>query len=181
MIGRVEGLRRLHDEIPQSNLIKHLIATECVMRGLAARLGEDEELWGITGLMHDLDYARTANDPERHARMSVEMLKGDLPDASLQAILAHCGHVPAVSRMDKAIRCADPVTGLITAAAMMHPTKKLAVVDVPFLMKRYKEKRFAAGANREQIAECTQLGIELEEFLEIALRSMQGAAEELGL
>jgi len=181
MIGREEGLRRLHDEIPQPNLIKHLIATESVMRGLATRLGEDEELWGITGLMHDLDYTRTADDPERHARMSVEMLEGDLPDASLQAILAHCGHVPAVSQMDKAIRCADPVTGLITAAAMMHPAKKLAAVDVPFLIKRFKEKRFAAGANREQIAECKLLDIELEEFLKLALTSMQGAAEELGL
>jgi predicted hydrolase (HD superfamily) len=109
------------------------------------------------------------------------MLKGDLPEDSLQAILAHCGHVPAESLLDKAIRCADPVTGLITAAGMMHPSKKLSAVDVPFLMKRFKEKRFAAGANRDQIAECQLLGLELEEFLGIALNSMQGVAEELGL
>jgi len=181
MLTREEGLRRLHEEIPQANLIKHLIATESVMRGLAERFGEDADLWAITGLMHDLDYSRTADDPERHARLSVEMLADDLPQSSLRAILAHCGHVPAESLMEKAIRCADPVTGLITAATMMHPSKKIAAVDLPFLLKRFKEKRFAAGASREQIAECALIGLELDDFLTIALTLMQGASEELGL
>ena len=151
------------------------------MGGLAEKLGEDLELWSRTGLLHDLDYAQTVDDPARHALLSVEMLKDDLPSEGLHAILAHCGHVPALSTIDKAIRCADLVTGLITAAALMHPSKKLAFLDGTFLLKRFKEKRFAAGANREQIAECEIIGISLEDFLGLSLTAMQGASEELGL
>jgi putative nucleotidyltransferase with HDIG domain len=181
MIDRPSALEMLHREIPQVNLIKHLIATEAVMKGLAEEFGEDVELWGRTGLLHDLDYARTMDDPARHARLSVEMLGSEMPDTSLHAILAHCGHIPAESRLDKALRCADPVTGLITAAALMHPSRKLAAVEIGFLMKRFKEKRFAAGADRDQIAECQGIGLDLEKFLTLALWSMQAAAEELGL
>jgi len=181
MIGREEALEMLRREIPQVNLIKHTIAVEAVMRGMARRLGGDEEIWSRAGLLHDLDYAHTMEDPERHARMSVEMLQGALPEPALRAILAHCGHIPAVSPMEKAIRCADPVTGLITAAVFMHPARKLAALDVGFLMKRFKEKRFAAGANREQISECEGLGLSLEEFLNLALASMQESAADLGL
>lgn len=181
MIEREAGLELLRKEIAQVNLIKHMLATEAVMKGLANRFAADRELWGMTGLMHDLDYARTVDKPEKHARVTVEMIGTDMPEESLQAILAHCGQIPAVSLMDKALRCADPVTGLITAAALMHPSKKLAAVDVPFLMKRFKEKRFAAGADREQMAECRSFGLELDEFLAISLASMQGIAEELGL
>jgi uncharacterized protein len=181
MINRDEAMRLLRAEIPQINLIKHLIAVEAVMRALARHLAADEEVWSRAGLLHDLDYAKTMDDPSRHARMSVEMLKGQLPEDALHAILAHCGHVSAESIMDKAIRCADPVTGLITAAALMHPSKKLANVELPFLQKRFKEKRFAAGADREQIAECRLVGLELEQFLALALNAMQGVSEDLGL
>jgi len=181
MITRKEALDLLHQEIPQPNLIKHVLAVEAVMTGLARRLGGDEEVWSRAGLLHDLDYAHTMDNPERHGRMSVEMLTGRLPQDALQAILAHCGHIEANTAMDKAIRCADPVTGLIVAAALMHPDRKLASVDVHFLLKRFKEKRFAAGADREQIAECRNLGLELEEFLSLALMAMQGASQELGL
>lgn len=181
MIAREAALERVTKEIVAPNLIKHSIATEAVMRGLAVRLGEDESLWGLTGLLHDLDYAQTFDKPELHARLSVKMLAGDLPEESLHAILAHCGQIEAESVMDWAIRCSDPVTGLVTAAVFMHPARNLAALDVGFLAKRYKEKRFAAGANREQIAECERIGVPLDEFLGIALTSMQAASTELGL
>lgn len=151
------------------------------MRGLARHLGQEEEVWARAGLLHDLDYARTADEPARHARLTVEMLAGQLPDEALHAILAHPGHVAAESLLDQALRCADPVTGLIAAAALMHPSKRLAGVDAPFLMKRFKEKRFAAGADRDQIACCREIGLELEQFLGMALTAMQEVAGELGL
>jgi len=181
MISRERALEMLRAEIPQVNLIKHVIAVEAVMRGLARRLGGEEEVWSRAGLLHDLDYARTVDNPEKHARLAVEMLKDELPADALQAILAHCGHVPAVSMMDKAIRCADPVTGLITASALMHPSRKLEGINVGFLAKRFKEKRFAAGADRDQIAECRNVGLELDEFLGLALDSMRESSGELGL
>jgi len=181
MISRDRALEMLRQEISQVNLIKHVIAVEAVMRGMARRLGGDEEVWSRAGLLHDLDYSRTVDKPEQHARLAVEMLKNELPPDALQAILAHCGHVAAVSPMDKAIRCADPVTGLITAAALMHPSRKLEGINVGFIAKRFKEKRFAAGADRDQIAECLNLGIELEDFLGLALDSMRESSEELGL
>jgi len=99
----------------------------------------------------------------------------------LQAIKAHSGNVPAVSFLDKAIVATDPVTGLIVAAALMHPEKKLAGVDTEFVLRRFKDKRFAAGANREQIQRCSELGLSLEEFLTICLQAMQCIAGQLGL
>jgi predicted hydrolase (HD superfamily) len=156
-------------------------AVEAVMRALAGCLGAEADLWGVTGLLHDLDYAETAEDPQRHARLTCQMLAGRLPDEALHAILAHCGHVPAETPMDWALYCADPTTGLIVAAALMHPSKKLGGLDAQFLLRRFNEKRFAAGADREQIKRCGELGLELEDFLGLSLAAMQGVAAELGL
>jgi len=140
------------------------------------------ESWGLAGLLHDLYYDETAKDMARHGYLSVEMLKEtDLPEEVLHAILAHPGHVERESLMDKALYCADPVTGLIVAAALIHPAKKLAPIDAKFLMNRFKEKHFAKGANRKQIAACSELGMELEEFLDVSLEAMKGISKELGL
>lgn len=135
----------------------------------------------MTGLLHDLDAEETAGDLARHTFITVEWLKDSLPPESLHAIAAHCHHKPAESSFDKAILCADPVTGLVTAAALMHPTRLLSNVSVEFLKKRFREKRFAAGANREQIAGCENLGLSLDEFLEVSLKAMQGISKDLGL
>ena len=152
------------------------------MRALARRFHQDEELWGLAGLLHDLDYDETAKDMARHGYKTVEMLQdSDLPQEVLHAILAHPGHVERESLMDKALYCADPVTGLIVAAALIHPAKKLEPLDVKFLMNRFKEKHFARGANRDQIQACQELGLSLEEFLGLALEAMKGISRELGL
>jgi putative nucleotidyltransferase with HDIG domain len=164
------------------NLFKHVLAVEGVMRGLAKHLGESVEDWGLAGLLHDFDYEETVNTPDRHTLVTEELLKDrDVPAPIIHAIKCHNDQAPRQSMMDKALYAADPVTGLIVAAALMHPEKKLRALDVDFIVRRFKDKRFAAGANRHQIRTCEDLGLSLSEFLGIALKSMQEIDTELGL
>lgn len=177
-----EGLKLMESMVTNKNLRKHMIATQACMRRLAKHFGEDEELWGFTGLIHDLDYDQTAQNPAQHGLIAADILKEKGIDESIiHAVKAHPGHVPVQSKLDKALYAVDPLTGLMVAAALMHPTKKLANLDTEFVLRRYNEKRFAAGANREQIATCTQLGLSLEEFIRLCLEAMQSVADQLGL
>jgi len=179
---RSDALALMRQHIQTVNLQKHVLAVEAVMRALAQRLGEDETMWGLAGLLHDLDFEYTKEQPERHTIQTLELLDSyNLAPEILHAIQAHAGHVPLESAMDKAIYCADPVTGFVVACALMHPTKKLVNVDVAFMTNRFKEKRFAAGANREQMVSCSSLGLELEEFLELSRKAMEEIADELVL
>ncbi len=181
-MNREEAHALLMRHVKNKNLRKHCLAVEAVMKALARHFGEDEGQWGLAGLLHDLDYDETANDMARHGYRTVEMLQDKgLSQEILHAILAHPGHVERESLMDKALYCADPVTGLIVAAALIHPAKRLEPLDVDFLIHRFKEKHFARGANREQIRACQELGLSLEDFLGIALEAMKGISEELGL
>ncbi|HBZ87054.1 MAG: phosphohydrolase [Candidatus Edwardsbacteria bacterium RIFOXYD12_FULL_50_11] len=181
-MDRQQAKELLEQTIPNKNLQKHMLAAEACMKGLAEHFGEDQDKWALAGLLHDLDYDRTANDFPNHGLVTAQMLEGqDISEDIIYAIKAHPGHVEAKSKMDFALYAVDPLTGLIVAAALMHPTKKLANVDVPFIMKRYKEKRFAAGANRDQIQTCDRLGLSLEDFIGKCLTAMQGIAPELGL
>ena len=182
MITREEALALVHENIKKPNLVKHVLAVEAIMRELAGKFEEDVDLWGIAGLLHDLDYEYTADKPEEHGYRTLEMLKGkDVPDEVLHAILAHVGHVNRDTLIDKAIYSVDPITGLIVASALMHPTKSLAGMDATFVGKRFKEKRFAAGANREAIASCKEMGLDLQDFIEISLEAMRKISDELGL
>ena len=139
-------------------------------------------MWGLAGLLHDLDYDETHRDMKKHGYKTVEILKEyGIPDTVLHAILAHPGHVERKTLMDKALYASDPVTGLIVAAALVHPEKKLEPLDVSFIMRRFKEKHFAKGANRDQIKSCEEMGLSLEEFLDIALKAMKRISKELGL
>jgi len=164
------------------NLFKHVLAVEAVMRGLARQLGEPEEKWGLAGLLHDLDYEETAGTPERHTLLTEELLEPyDLDPEIIHAIKCHNDKAPRESLMDRALYAADPVTGLVVAAALMHPDKKLASLDADFVLRRYKVKGFARGANREQIATCEEMGIDLRRFIEISLEAMQDIHRDLGL
>ena len=179
---REESLAVIEERVSNRNLLKHMLATEAVMRGLAERFGEDGEAWGLAGLVHDVDVEETAEAPERHGLVSAELLTGmGFSEEIVHAVKAHNEHVPCETLMDSALRAADPVTGLIVAAVLMHPSRKLAEVDVQFIMRRFGEKRFAAGASREQISSCEDMGVPLEEFLGVALAAMQGISGDLGL
>lgn len=182
MITRREAFELVEQHLTRNNLVKHVLAVEAIMRALAPRYGGDPEVWGMAGLLHDLDYEQTAAEPDRHGAVTLELIGDlDLPEQVRHAILAHCDRVERNSPADKAIYAADPVTGLIVASALMHPAKKLAAVDADFVGKRFRERRFAAGADREAIASCRELGLDLHEFLEISLAAMKGISDDLGL
>lgn len=179
---RDEALEWVKTELEKPNLIKHVLAVEASCRQLASRLGEDPDYWGMVGLLHDIDYQKTVDDPERHTRMAAQWLKErEFDDEFIYAVMAHAEHVEPKSKLDWTLLSVDPATGLVVAAALMHPSKSLAGLDVGFLMKRFREKRFAAGARRESIAACSNLGLSLEEFLGEVLLAMQGISNELGL
>jgi putative nucleotidyltransferase with HDIG domain len=181
-MNREEALSLVKSKVKGKNLVKHMLAVEAIMKKVAEHFNEDEKLWRLTGLLHDLDYDETVNDFDRHSLLTCEWLKDcELDDRILYAIKAHPGKVEPKSRMDWTLFAADPLSGLIVAAALMHPTKKLKNVTVEFVLNRFKEKRFAAGASREDIESCEKIGVSLEEFVKLALEGMQSIDAELGL
>ncbi len=183
MIDREAALDLLREPGPESHLVQHALASEAVMRALARHFGENEELWGLTGLLHDWDYPLTADEPARHGLESAEKLKDSLPEEALQAIRAHnaeCNGCTVNGRFDVALRCGETVTGLISAAALVRPTG-IDGMQVSSLKKKMKDKAFAASVSRECIRECTRAGVELDTFLELAIRSMKAIDSELGL
>lgn len=170
------------EKIGVNNLLKHILSVEAGMRRLAEHFGEDVELWSLTGLLHDLDYNETKNDEKRHTYLTAEWLAPyNLPEEMIYAIHAHPGHVPCKSRMDWALYSVDPTTGFIVACALMHPDKKLDVIDADFMTRRFKEKRFAAGATRENMAASSNLGLDLEQFLLLVHDGMMTIRDKLGL
>ncbi len=182
MMNRERALELLKEHVKTKNLIKHCLAVEAIMRALARHFGEDEEKWGLAGLIHDLDYEYTKNDPEKHCRVTLELLENeDVPQDVKDAILAHCGKKERETLMEKAIYAADPTSGFIVAAALIRPEKKLEVLDVEFLKRRFKEKAFAKGASREKMKSCEDFGMSLDEFFKISLEAMKSISEELGL
>jgi putative nucleotidyltransferase with HDIG domain len=183
-MDRTAALKAIQDNVKNENLIKHMLAAEAVMRELARRFGENEDDWGLAGLLHDIDIELTHADLTVHGKPGSQMARQlGAGEAVCHAILAHNAALaePCVSLMDKALFCTDPLTGLITAAALVRPDKKLARVEAKSLRKRFKEERFAAGANRTQMARCREIGLELEEFFELGLKAMKDIADDLGL
>lgn len=184
MMTRDEALKLLKTRLTNKNLLKHCYSCEVVMRYLAVHFGEDREKWALAGLLHDIDYDTTKDDPSRHSLLGAEILaEAGLPEDLVQAVRVHneMHGIPRVSLMDKCLFSTDPVTGLIVAGALIKPEKKIGAIDVDFLMKRFHEKAFARGADRETIAACSAFGMTLEEFLAISLEAMQSISQELGL
>jgi putative nucleotidyltransferase with HDIG domain len=183
-MNRAEALIAVRQNITNENLVKHMLATEAIMRVLARRFGENEEEWGLAGLLHDIDLGIIGDNMSTHGKRGAEMAKQlGASDTVCHAIICHNGAhgEPFQTMMDKALFCADPLTGLITAAALVRPEKKLAFVEAKSVRTRFKEKSFAAGANREQIAKCSEIGMELDDFIALGLAAMQGVADSLGL
>jgi putative nucleotidyltransferase with HDIG domain len=182
-MDRAEAFALVSQRIPQANLVNHSVAVEVIMEALAKRFGLPEEevaRWALAGLLHDLDYAETGEDPARHGLVTAELLAGQVDDDIIHAILGHAEKAPRDTLMDKALYAADPTTGFIVAAALVRPDKDLQAVEVRSLLKRWKEKAFARGANREQMDTCSETGLTRDDFLALSLAAMQGRAAELG-
>lgn len=166
------------------NLRKHALAVEAAMRYYAQKFGEDETVWAIAGLLHDMDYERypTAED---HPFRGVEALRElGYPEEILQAILGHADYsgVPRESLMAKTLYAVDELSGLIIAVALVRPSKKLADVDVRSVKKKFKEKSFAKGCNREDILRgAEELGVDLEEHMANVIAALQRISDDLGL
>jgi len=184
-VNREQALAEVHKRVKNRNLRKHMYAVEAVMRHLARRLDGDEEKWALAGLIHDIDYEETADNPQEHSLVGAEMLTelGMDPDIVYAVKVHNPAHgLERHSKLDQALHIADPLTGLIVAAALIHPDKKLSAIDTQFVLNRFKEKQFARGANREQIALCQQeLGLDLEEFIGLGLEAMQSISQQLDL
>jgi putative nucleotidyltransferase with HDIG domain len=177
-----EARELVWSRVKNKNLRKHILAVAAVMKHLARRLGEDQDKWELCGMLHDLDYEETKDEPERHTLVAEPVLREKGVDEDvIEAVKAHAGKAPLEGNMNIAAYCADPVTGLVVACALIHPDKKLEPIDAEFAMKRFKEKRFAAGADRDRIRACERLGIELEDFLDLAIRAMKDISDDLGL
>ncbi len=183
-MNKEEARDLLQEYIQTDNLVKHSIAVSKVMGKLAEKLGENSEKWEVVGLLHDIDFEETHDNPEQHSKKGAEMLKGrGFDDEFCQAVERHNDEhgLPRETSLDKALYCVDPVTGLIVASALIHPDKSLKSIDRDFVMNRYDETSFARGAKRYQIAGCQELGIDLEEFIDVALTAMKENSDDLGL
>jgi len=182
-VSREEALNSVRANIQDKSTVKHMLATEAIMRHLARRLGEDENEWGLTGLLHDIDLELVEGDLRNHAILGADLAR-ELGASEKMAHAIWCHNetlgVPRETKLDKALFCADPLSGLITAAALIRPDK-ISGLTTKSVMKRFKERRFAASVNREQVAQCQEIGLELEEFVQIGLKAMKEIASELEL
>jgi putative nucleotidyltransferase with HDIG domain len=184
MLTRNEAFELLKKNLRTQNLIKHSLAVEAILKAIAKKVGEDEDLWALTGLLHDLDYDFTKDEPERHSQITVKVLDGLLPDEAIHAIKAHnYQHTAQVPQtyLDKSLIAADAVSGLIIAAALVMPSKKLSDVTLKTVLDKFKDKSFAAGCNRKRIELCTDMDLELQVFLELSLNALKNIADVLGL
>ncbi|WDC84277.1 HDIG domain-containing protein [Caloramator sp. mosi_1] len=181
---REEALREVTNRVNNKNLLNHMIAVEAIMGGLAEKLGENKEKWMLCGLLHDIDYEETMELPEKHSIVGAEILRELSVDEDIvYAVKVHneIHGFERKSKMDKALWASDPLSGLITACALVMPDKRLENVTVDSVLKKMKKKDFAKGANREQIKSIEEIGLTLEEFIQIGLESMKKIAQEIGL
>jgi len=187
--SRAETLALMHEYTASESLRKHMLAVEGAMRAYARKFGEDEELWGITGLIHDFDYERFPNNAhsatEEHPAEGVRILKSKgYPEEILDAILghAHYTNTPRESRMAKTLFAVDELTGLITATALVRPSKSVHEVETKSVRKKMKDKAFARGVSRDDVMNgATELGVDLDEHITFVIASMQARSADLGL
>jgi predicted hydrolase (HD superfamily) len=153
------------------------------MRDLSEHLGGDPDLFGLAGLVHDLDLDECENDLDRHALVGAEILRQlDAPEDVIQAVLGHNDKAERTTLMAKALWVVDPTTGMITTSALVRPSKSTVDLNVKSIKKRMKDKRFAANLSRTQIRACEkELGLPLDEFLKICLEAMNAISDQIGL
>lgn len=179
-----EALLILKEFNQSESLLKHAYSVEGVMRYIARKLGEDEEKWGIVGLLHDLDYERF---PEQHCEKSREILEErGWPEEYIRAVVSHgwgiCNDVEPKTSMEKTLYAIDELTGLVTAVAIIRPSRSVADLEAKSVMKKWKDKAFAAGVNRSLIEKGTaMLGIELRDLVTDVIMGMRQVADRIGL
>ena len=184
-ITRDEALECLQAHLKNEKLISHCLATEAIMRALAQKFEEDQEVWGLAGLLHDLDYEITGEDPSRHGEETARLLEaqGVLP-AITDVIKKHNAEGLGLERstvFEHALTCAETITGMIVATALVYPDKKISSVKTKSVTKRMKTPHFARAVSRERILECEKIGIPLNDFVVLSLGAMSEIAEEIGL
>ena len=182
---RQEALDLLSQHITNPNLIRHNVAVGFIMRALAEKLAENQDDWELAGMLHDLDWEKTKDDFKNHTKVTKEILeKTDLKPEIIRAIYVHnwVHEITPETMLEKTLYCVEELSGLITAAALVQPDKKLASVTTESVLKKFKQKSFAAGVKREIILLCQEfIGIGLPELVEISLNAMKAHAEEIGL
>jgi putative nucleotidyltransferase with HDIG domain len=182
---RESALTRLREYVKNEKTVVHSLASEAVMRAIATNLGEDEERWGLTGLLHDIDVEVTNADPKVHALKAAELLEDfGLDQEMLDAIRMHNDEatgIPRSTRFQHALAAGETITGLIYATTLVYPDQKIASVKYKSIRKRMKEKAFAASVNRDHILECEKIGIPLDVFIQLSVDAMRGVSEEIGL
>ncbi|MFC1572377.1 HD domain-containing protein, partial [Candidatus Eisenbacteria bacterium] len=182
-MNRDEAFELVRSRLGDSPTMAHSLACEACMRALAERFEEDVDLWGLTGLVHDLDLDICKDDLERHTLLGAEVLREHgAPDELVTAVLGHNDKAPRETCMAKALWVIDPTTGFITAAALIRPSKSTSDLKIKSIKKRMKDKRFAAAVDRNQIRACeSELGLQLDEFLQTCLEAMNAIRGEIGL
>jgi putative nucleotidyltransferase with HDIG domain len=183
-MDRDQALAIVQEYVKNENLVRHMLAVEASMRFYARKYAEDEELWGITGLLHDFDWEIHPN-LEQHPTAGEPILRARaVPEVTVRAILSHADHtgIPRETLMEKALYACDEVTGLIVAVALVRPSRSLHDLKVKSIKKKWKDRSFAAGANREEIASAAEeFGVELWEHVGNVITAMQSIAPDLGL
>jgi len=183
--SRDEAEKLLQTFVKSEKMLAHSYASEAVLAALAVRLNADVEKWSIAGLLHDLDVEITNADPHRHTLETIRILKErNYDEEMIEAIKLHneyAHNLPRTSLFHHALAAGETITGLIFATALVYPDKKLEPVKVKSITKRMKEKAFAASVNRETIMECEKLGLNIDEFTEIALTALKKISDKIGL
>ena len=182
---REKALKLLNEFVKDEKMRIHCLASEAVLRALARRLGEDEVKWGLAGLLHDIDVEVTDADPEKHALQAERILDGyNLDPDIIDAITMHNEKATGKERstlFQHALAAGETITGLVYATALVYPDRKIASVKPRSVVKRMKEKAFAASVSRDHILECEKIGIPLPEFAELAVNAMKEISDEIGL
>ena len=184
MLTREAALEILHEFTKSQNLRKHALAVECCVAAYASKLGEDENKWSVTALLHDFDYEMHPNAPDHPMKGGPILASRGVPDDIRRAILSHANYsgVPRESALEKALFACDELAGFITAVALVKPGRSVHEVDTKSVRKKMKDKAFARSVSREDIVNgAAEMGVDIDEHLDFCIRAMKARAKELGL
>ncbi len=181
---RDEALALVREYVKNENLVKHMLSVEAAMRFYAAKFGEDADLWALAGLLHDFDWEIHPTLAEHPQAGEPILRQRGVPEEIIRAVLSHADHtgIPRQTRMEKALYACDEVTGLVTAVALVRPSRSLLDLEASSVKKKWKDKTFAAGANRAEIEKAAaEFGLDLWEHVGNVILAMRAIAPELGL